>query len=228
MRKISLKLIMVFASILVFGSCQQDVEVWDSETLDYSGRYIVKLANEDMSTIYHDYDGSELRIYNTSSNLANQIWMEDLSKLIPLKCKFEFQGTPASFVSTNTEFDKLTNNLNSISLPQAKENVSEPTAEGQTAEVDRDYLRATVIEGKIIPKAVTTKGGNIADSLYLKVKLYSGKAIFKSIRKAEKEWKDPTKPEFTWVFSSVTYDATKDEVLVIGGYSYTGFEEDDY
>lgn len=223
MRKIRTFIGIFFASALLFTSCEQDIEVWDSETLDYSGRYVIKLMNEDMSTVYSDYDGSELMIYNTSANVANEMWLEDMSHLIPLKSKFFFTGSPVSFKSVNTEFDKLTDNLLAISLPTAA-----PTAEGQTKEEARDYLRALVVDGKIIPEAVTTKGGNIADSLFLKVKLYSGKVAFKSLKKPEKEWANPTKPEYKWALSSVSHDATKDEVIVIGGYRYTGFPEDGY
>lgn len=223
MSKISAFIGIFFASALLFTSCEQEVEVWDSETLDYSGRYVIKLMSEDMSEVYSGYNGSELMIYNTSANVANEMWLEDMKQLIPLKSKFFFTGSPAAFQSVNTEFDKLTNNLLAISVPTAA-----PTVEGQTKEEERNYLRAAVMEGKIIPQVVTTKGGNTADSLFVKVKLYSGIAAFKSQKKPEKEWANPTVPEYKWILSSVSYDAAKDEVLVIGGYRYTGFPEDFY
>lgn len=223
MSKISAFIGIFFASALLFTSCEQEVEVWDSETLDYSGRYVIKLMNEDMSEVIVDYDGSELMIYNTAANVANEVWLEDMAQLLPLKSKFSFSGTPDSFKSTNTEFDKLTDNILTVSLP----NVA-PTAEGQTKEEARDYLRAFVVDGKITPQSITTKGGNTADGLFIKVKLYSGSATFKSQKKAEKEWANPTVPEYKWSLSSVSHDATKDEVLVISGYRYTGFPEDFY
>lgn len=224
MRKIYAFTGMIFAFTLIFTSCQEDVEVWDSETLEYSGRYVVKLMDESMTTTYHDYDGTELRIYNTSANVPNEMWIENvISGMFSLKSKFFFTGTPASFKSTDTAFDKLTDNLPSVAVPS-----KEPTAEGETTKVARDYLRAYVEDGKIIPKAVTTKGGNTADSLYIKLKLYSGTAIFTSRLKPENEWKNPTTPEYSWKLSSVTHDASKDEVIVIGGYTYTGFPEDNY
>ena len=228
MKRITIFIGLFFATASFLTSCQQDVEVWDSETLNYSGRYVIKLMSEDLSETYHDYDGSELDIYNTSANIANEVWIEDVSKVIPLKCKFSFTGTAASFKSANMEFDKLTNNLNAIVPPKASEKVPDPTAEGQTAEVARDYLRAVVVDGKIIPKGTKSKGGNVVDSLYMKVKFYSGKVIFNSKLKAQKDWKDPTKPEFAWILSSVTYDPTKGELMVINGRGYTGFEEDEY
>lgn len=223
MRKISAFLGIFFASALFLTSCQQDVEVWDSATLNYSGRYVIKLMNEDMSKLYHDYDGSEVMIYNTSSNVANEMWLEDMEHLFPLKSKFVFAGNVNSFKSKDTDFDKLTNNLFAIGLPS---NV--PTAEGQTLEQKRDYLRASVLEGKIIPNAVTTKGGNISDSLYVKIKLYSGSVVFSSKKKPEKEWQIPSIPEYLWVLSTVKYDASMDETIVIGGYRYTGYQEDNY
>ncbi|WP_044264804.1 lipid-binding protein [Bacteroides timonensis] len=224
MRKITALIGLVFASALFLISCQEDVEVWDSETLEYSGRYVVKLMDESMTTTYHDYDKSELSIYNTSANVPNEMWIDNtIPGMFYLKSKFFFTGNPVSFRSANTEFDKLTDNLPSVEAP-----ANEPTAEGQTIEEKRDYLRAFVEDGKIIPKAVTTKGGNIADSLYLKLKLYSGTATFKSQPKPENEWKNPTIPEYSWKLSSLTHDASKDEVIIIGGYAYTGFPEDKY
>lgn len=223
MRKISAFIGILFASVLCLTSCEQEVEVWDSETLDYSGRYVIKLMNEDMSKVIHDYDGSELMIYNTATNVPNEMWLEDMSQLIPLKSKFFFSGTPDSFKSTHTEFDKLTDNLLTISLPKTA-----PTAEGQTKEEERKHLRSFVIDGKITPQSVTTKGGNKADGILIKVKLYSGSATFKSLKKAEKEWANPTVPEYKWAPSAISHDATKDEVIVITGYRYTGFSEDGY
>ena len=179
MNKISTFIGIIFASCLLLSSCQQDIEVWDSETFGYDGRYVIKLMNEDMSTVTHEYDGSELQLYNTAANQPNELWMEDMKHLIPLKSKFAFTGTPNSFKSSETDFNKLTNNSLAVTAPGTDE-AAAPTAENQTAEVPRDDLRATVLDGKILVKAVTTKGGNVADSLYLKVKLYGGLAVFKS------------------------------------------------
>lgn len=222
MKKISAFIGLFFTGALLLASCQQDVEVWDSETLDYSGRYVVKLMKEDMSVI-SDYDGKELRIYNTAANVANEMWFEGVLSSLSLKSKFSFTGTPASFKSINTEFDKLTDNLPAVSAPR-----NEPTAENQSVEEKRKRLRALVADGKIIPGAVTTKGGNTADSIFVKVELYGGIATFKSKLKPEKEWKNPTVPEYKWILSSVSHDVALDETLVIGGYRYTGFPEDKY
>lgn len=211
----------LFTFALFFTSCQKDVEVWDSATLDYSGRYVVKVMSEDMSETYADYDGTELSIYNTAANTVNEMWMEN--GWPTFKSKFFFTGNPTSFKSTDTEFDKLTDNLQAIKLPTAP-----ATAAGQTREEKRSNLRALIVDGKILPKAATTKGGNKADSLYLKVKLYSGTATFKTQETPKAGWKDPAKPEYKWVLLSVAHDATQDDVIVIGGYMYTGFPEDAY
>ncbi len=218
------------ASTSLFISCQKEIEIWDSATLDYSGRYVIKITNEKKELV-HNYDGSEIHIYNTANNIENELWIDDTKQLIPLKSKFSFSGTPGAFASSSQDFNALTNNLRAIVVPpfnRAESSVAEPTKEGETISLDRPYLRATLLEGKIIPKVVKTKGGNIADSLYLKIKLFSGKATFKSVIKAKDEWKDPNIAEYKWVFDSVSYDAGKDETFVISGHSYTGFNEDTY
>lgn len=232
MKKVIIFIGMLYATISLFTSCQQEVEVWDSATLDYSGRYVIKVMNEDMSETYLNYDNSEVYIYNTANNTPNEMWIEDMNQNLPLKSKFFFTGTPASFQSASMEFDKLTDNLFTTIVPpyDSSENgtIQPPTRIGENITLERPYLRAVVLEGKIIPQVVTTKGGNIADSLFLKLKLYSGEVTFKSALKPKKEWKDPTKEEFVWKYESVTYDATKDEIKVVCGHRYTGFSEDLY
>ena len=227
MNKISTFIGIILASGLLLSSCQQDIEVWDSETYGYDGRYVIKLMNEDMSTVTNEYDGSELQLYNTAANQPNELWMEDMQHLIPLKSKFTFTGTPNSFKSSETDFDKLANNILTITAPTTKE-APAPTAENQTAEVPRDDLRATILDGKIIAKAVKTKGGNVADSLYLKVKLYGGIATFKSKAKPKDQWQNPNTAEYIWVFTAVRPDPSKVRTIVIGGYRYTGFAEDEF
>lgn len=227
MNKISAFIGLIFASSLLLSSCQQDVEIWDSETYGYDGRYVIKLMNEDMSTVTYEYDGSELQLYNTAANQPNELWMEDMQHLIPLKSKFTFTGSPNGFKSSETDFNKLTNNTLAITAPSAQE-AATPTAENQTAEVPRDDLRATVLDGKIMPKAAKTKGGNLTDSLYLKVKLYGGMATFKSKAKPKDQWQNPNKAEFIWELTSVKPDPSKVRTIVIGGFRYTGFQEDEY
>lgn len=229
MRKL-LILMTLFGSAL-FSSCQQDIDIWDSATLEYAGRYVIRVTNEEGTSVEHEYDGAEFRIYNTANNVANEIWIEDNSHILPLKSKFFLSGNATAFQSTQTAFDQLTDNLFTIVTPpfnSSENSVAAPTAADQSLSLPRPYLRAALLEGKIIQDAVTTKGGNIADSLYLKIKLYSGSANFTSVEKAKAEWKDPNVAEYKWVFKSVTHDPSKDKTLIIGGYSYTGFPEDMY
>lgn len=222
-----MKNIFYILGILIFTisvtSCQKDLEIWDSETLDYSGRFVFKLMSEDMQDTYVDYDGYEIQIYNTAENVPNVVWMEDHGDIFPLKSKFELTGNASSFKSTTEDFAQLLNNIYSTDdLPTPN-----PTAAGQTVTEDEKwYTRATVLEGKILPGAATSIGGNSADSLYIKIKLYSGTATYTSYEIAEALRADPKVPEFRWRFTSATRDPAMDEIYVIGGYRYTGMPED--
>lgn len=100
-----------------------------------------------------------------------------------------------------------------------------PTAEGQTIELERPYVRAAILEANITPLSVTTKGGNKTDGIYIKVKCFNGKVKFKSVMKPEKEWSKPGVKEFKWVFDKVT-TPTDNQVVILKGYRYTGFLED--
>ena len=218
--KLYLLVILVFA----FSSCKEDLEIWDSETLEYSGKFDYQLLSEDLQDVYVDY-GSQLMIYNTASNVANEVWIDDEENAFPLKSKFTFTGNSLSFKSSTEDFAALTNNIYSVDndLPTPA-----PTAVGQSVTEERGYVRAVILEGKILPKQATTIGGNTADSLYLKIKLLSGEVTYISYEVPLALRQDPEKEEFKWKYSTATYDSSLDEVYVISGHRYTGFDEDHY
>ena len=95
---------------------------------------MIKIINEKQEVIHH-YDGKEVRIYNTSKNIENELWIDDVGKLLPLKSKFMLSGTPASFASSNQDFNQLTDNLHTIVAPPFDKNenkVPAPTKERKT------------------------------------------------------------------------------------------------
>lgn len=220
MKKIGLY-VTISSLILIFSSCMKELDSWNSETFEYSGRFIYKLMSEDMQDTY--VDGSEIQIYNTADNVQNIIWLDDHEDVFPLKSKFQLTGDATSFKSSSDDFTKLDNNIYSTEdLPSPA-----PTAIGQTVTEDEKwYIKATLLEGKIIPGAATSVGGNVTDSLYIKIKLYSGTATYTSYEIPEALRADPKVPEFKWRFTSATHDPAMDEVYVIGGYRYTGMPED--
>lgn len=217
-------LIGIFLSYAMFlSSCHEEVDNWDSATLDYSGRYVIKLLSEDGQDVYWDYDGTEIQIYNTAANVGNEIWMDDFGVLFPLKSKFFLKGTPDSFSSVQSAYDQLTDNLYCYELPEDM-----PVAEGESVTEERWYLRAAIYDGKITKSGFTTKGGNRTDAISFRIKLYSGTATFTSYTLPESEWANPTTPEYAWKQVSVQYDPELDETYLVEGYRYTGFDEDEY
>jgi len=204
---------------LSYTSCKEDLVVWDSQTLEYSGRYIVSLLDEDLNAT--GYDGYEIQLYSTADNIKNQLYIDDLNQLLPLKSKFTFTGSSDLFNSANLEFDQLSNNLNAVNVPKVA-----PTAVNQNKTEERDYLRSAVIEGKIIPQAATTGGGNSSDSIYIKIILYCGTATFKSYSLPVQLRADPEVEQFAWKLDFVTYDPELDETYVLSGYRFTGLPED--
>jgi|AGTN01.1.fsa_nt_gi hypothetical protein len=224
MKKI-IYLLNILCVAIAFSSCQEDLEIWNSETLEYSGRFVFKLMSEDMQDTYVDYEGYEIQIYNTAENVANVIWMEDHGDIFPLKSKFELTGNALSFKSATEDFSQLPDNI----LSTEDYPTPAPTAAGQTfIEDEKEYIRASILEGKILPGAATSIGGNSTDSLYIKIKLYSGTATYTSYEIAEALRADPAVPEFRWRFTSATHDSSMDEIYVIGGYRYTGMPEDQF
>lgn len=212
-----------FSCAMFLSSCHEDVDNWDSATLDYSGRYVIKLLSEDGQEVYLDYDGTEIQIYNTAANVANEIWLDDMKALFPLKSKFFLEGTPAGFSSAQLAYEQLTDNLYSYELPG-----DTPEADGESVTEERYYLRAAIYDRKITKGGYTTKGGNLTDAISFKIKIYSGTATFTSYILPESEWASPTTPEYAWKQESVQYDPELDETYLVEGYRYTGFDEDEY
>jgi hypothetical protein len=221
MKKIAF-LFSVISLFCMFTSCQEELESWDSETLEYSGRFVFKLMSEDMSDTYVDY-GYEIQLYNTAENIPNNVWIDDHGSIFPLKSKFVFSGNASAFKSVTEDFAQLPENiLSTEDVPSV-----DPTAAGQTyVEEEQWYIKAAILEGKILPGAATSIGGNQADSLYMKIRLYSGAATFTSYEIPVALRADPEVPEFAWKFTSAVPNPEMEETYVIGGYRYTGMPED--
>lgn len=216
--------ISLFFFTLTISSCKEDVEIWDSNTLGYSGTYFWELFSEDMADVYVGYDNAvQLMIYNTSANKENEVWIEDTDGVFPLKSKFTLDGTPESFKSISMNFADLENNLLAIELPDDK-----PTGLSQEVTEERGYIRNVILEGKILRNAGTTTSGNPVDSLYIKIKLLSGTVKFTSKAVPVELRADPEVEQFEWKYSNATYDNTLDEIYVISGHRKTGFSEDDH
>lgn len=204
-------------------SCDNEIEIWDSATLDYSGSYLYTVTLED-GTLDHAYNNEYmLEFYNTSANVENEIFIDDHDKYFEMRSKFSLDGDYANFKSKSIVFADLADNEKALVVPSGK-----PTALNETKVETRTNIRAAIVEGKIISKGATTLGGNVADSLYVKMTLYSGTVNFKSVSVPVEYRANPDKEEFAWEFESVVHDATKDETVIIAGHRFTGFSEDEY
>ena len=220
--------ILSIVSCVIFTSCDKEPEIWNSETFDYSGRFVYALYDENGETeslsledVQGGY-GAEIQIYNTSANVANEVWINNVSGSgygLAFKAKLSLTGNPESFtspeeVNTQSEFDNLPNTA--------------PTALGQTASGFEWYARIKVLEGKILPKAGTSIGGNTVDSIYLKITFLSDDVTFVSVAKPEALWAVPGTPEYEWQRDPAQsiYDSSSDETYVFKGYRYSGYPED--
>jgi hypothetical protein len=226
MKKIFYILIIVVCA--VFTSCENDPEIWNSETYDYSGRFVYALYDEDGETEYlsvedvQGYYEVELQIFNTSANTANEVWIENVNGNafgLGFKAKLSLTGSSESFFAS-TEAVNLHSEL--------ENNEDDPTALGQTASGVEWYARIKVLDGKILPKAATSIGGNTVDSIYLKIAFLSDEITFVSVEKDRALWANPNVPEYEWKHDPAQneYDDTSDEIYILKGYRYTGFPED--
>jgi len=219
----------IYIALLFFSftitSCDEELEIFDSNTLSYSGTYYYELWDETYTDLYWSYTQAQsMMIYNTSDNVANEIWYENFDAGgYHIKSKFFLNGTSESFQSSSMDFDNLPNNEPAIGAPSVK-----PSGLGESVTVERDYIRNAIEDGAIIKNAATTVSGHAVDSIYLKFKMLSGTVKFTSYSVPVEERADPEVEQFDWLYESATYDNTLDESYVLAGHRKTGFSEDDH
>ncbi|MDR0560137.1 MAG: hypothetical protein LBG92_08190 [Prevotellaceae bacterium] len=222
---------------LSFAACNDEVESWNSATFDYAGRFVVSATcREKPSKDILIDKGNEIYIYNSAANVADEIWIDDVLGKIPLKCKFRLNGSPASFssVAVAENIKSLYYIYNNVSgkyvkfTSDNKEDFPVATAVGQTAAGISEYIRASIQEGKILPKLATSPGGNVTDSVYVSFVLQSETVDFVSELVPEIDWKTPGVPEYGWKVKDGTNVPAPDltENWVVSGYRYTGYPED--
>ncbi|MDR2466579.1 MAG: hypothetical protein LBD35_04225 [Prevotellaceae bacterium] len=225
----NLRIAAIIALCTLILSCQRELDNWHSETFDYSGRFVY--AQEDAGL--HIEDGYEIHIYNSSANIASEIWIDDASGLFPFKGKFKVTGAPADFSGEKTKNEKATlqffNGSRYVNFTQASALAyRRPTAAGQRLDGYAEYAHVTLDAGKIIPNGATTIGGNRSDSLYLKISLHSSETEFVSYEIDSKLWTVPGVPEYEWKHDPDIdrHDPDADESYELKGYRYTGYPED--
>ena len=209
---------------LALGACDDDIEIWDSATLDYSGTYVNQVQLAD-GTVISDYnDSRKIDLYNTEANKANELWLSDHGSYLEITSKLFLTGDASGFASKSLNYDDLPINHAMVSVPSTK-----PTAAGVTTVKNIWGAKTGLVEGKILPKAATTISGNVADSIFMKVVFLYGDVTFNSQEVPEANRANPDIVEFEWIFVSSVYDATsEDEIYLYSGHRYTGFSEDSH
>ncbi|MGZ2370243.1 lipid-binding protein [Ancylomarina sp. YFZ004] len=232
MKNIINKLFLVATVMIVglsFTSCDEEIEIWDSATLDYSGTYVSQVQLED-GTVIADYsDSRKIDLYNTEANKADELWITDHAKYLEITSKLFLTGDASAFASKSLSYDDLPINHSMVKVPSTK-----PTAAGETSVKNIWGAKTALVEGKILPKAATTIGGNVADSIFMKVIFLYGDVTFKSQEVPEAYRANPDVAEFEWIFDSSVYDEldddgdAQDEIYMYSGHRYTGFSEDSH
>jgi hypothetical protein len=237
MKKVTLYLSMVACSAFVFASCENELDSWNSATYEYAGRFVVAATcQEDPAKSKIIEQGNEIYLYNTAANVANEIWLEDVTRAFPLKGKFSLAGNAAGFRG-----ERETENVSSIAaiynaddlkyiqfIASNVEDFPVPTAANQQCSGKQQYIRATLEEGKILPNGATSIGGNTTDGISLKIILHTDSIHFISYELDAEEWEDPGIPEYAWKVNPDVKIAKPewDEHWTLAGYRYTGYPED--
>ena len=235
------KIFYLFSILLItlsISSCQEELDNWYTETASYDGRYVVATTCEEYSSDDTSIeDGLELMFYNSATNVADEIWMDTEVAGQHIKGKFKLTGDPSSFKGNET-VENIASDSYYIDTDYGwapfSSNYAQyfrvPTAAGQLNDGIQLYTRITLEEGKILPGAAISIGGNVSDSVYVKTIMHHDFVKFESYQIPEKDWEDPEVPEFAWrVKAGSNTPATAadwDEHWTLTGYRYTGMPED--
>ena len=222
-------------AIVLFASCESELDNWYSATFAYDGRYIVATTCEEYSDDDTSIeDGLEAMIYNTAANKENEVWVEFEVAGEAVKGKFNLTGDLSNFkgnaetknISSNTYYAIVNGRFYAFSPT-----FMAVTAAGQLIDGVQLYTRVELIKGSIIPKGATTIGENISDSINIEAILHTDYVEFESYLIPEDDWKTPGVPEFQWrvkAGSNVPADDDGwDETWTLSGYRHTGYPEDD-
>ena len=131
--------------MLVIYSCQKydNPVVQTTATYPISGEWWVTLRDTS-GNILVDY--TKLLTYNTSSNVADSVWIDDQGKIWNFKVKINCQVKTYTF----SDLDSVPNVYYPINIK--------------------------IQNGKVILKGGVTKGGNVSDSIYFKIGFTDGPA----------------------------------------------------
>jgi hypothetical protein len=237
MKNILLYLSVVACAISVFTSCENELDSWNSATYEYAGRFVVAATCQENPALDKIIErGNEIYLYNTAANISNEIWLEDVSRVFPLKGKLSLTGNSLSFKAEN-----VAENVNSIAaiyntdyseyvqfVSANKGDFPVANAANLLSSGKQLYMRVKLEEGKILPKSATSIGGNSVDSIYLKITLYTDSIQFISYALDEEEWANSGIPEYAWKIKPESNVARPDwdEHWTLAGYRYTGYPED--
>ena len=218
MKKNIIYIALLFFSFTII-SCEEELEIFDTNTLSYSGTYFYELY-DDTSELYWEYTNAQsMMIYNTSDNVVNEIWFENFDAGgFHIKSKFFLSGTSESFQSSSMDFDNLPNNEPAIEAPSTK-----PTGLGETVTVDRKYIRNAMEDGRITINGETTVSGNPVDAISITFKMLSGTVSFTSYSVPVEERDDPEVEQFDWLYESAAYDSALDENWTFSGHRKNWF-----
>ena len=199
--------------VLFATACEEEFEPGATATLDFAGEWYYELQGEDGTTYWtYDYGYYPLLTYNSSANVANEIWFSDQGAL-GVKAKFNLLGTQGSFTGP----DAVCTDLVMDWAPET----TEVDGEQFTVLVD-DYAIAEILEGKILPGAATVwqdKEHAKSDSLYLKFELSNATFTFTN-KKYTKDGDDYYEMELNPGYTK----GDVLDILVFSGHKQTGWE----
>ncbi|MGQ1891115.1 lipid-binding protein [Thermophagus sp. OGC60D27] len=214
----------------VFFSCQEDLDIWDSATYDYAGRWYFKVTGED-GHVVKEYGSHLLHTFNSAADVPNELWIYDANNVFAavedldgaptvnvkgIQIMNIIVGSAAEFSSVDQTFEDALENVSSFPLPNA-----DPSGEGDTKVIPNFFNKGFIMEGKILEGAGSSKSGSAVDSIYLKMKLFAGEIVYNSVYDDEND-------EYVWDSGSFSYYSEPDSIVILAGTRYTGFSEDEY
>jgi len=170
MKKLIYSLAVLFV-LLISCDVKEDYEQINSKAVEYAGQWYFTVTSSDGATVYKIYDNTTLITYNTSDDLATEIWIDDQSGFFPSKFKAVLNGNLEMFSAARSENEYF----DSDTVEPA-----EATSIGLVSTVIQPFNAFEVVSGSILKDVATTKTGNIVDSIFLSIYAYQDIYTFNS------------------------------------------------
>jgi hypothetical protein len=154
------KIIILVMIATGFVACQGDYEAEMVPGHELAGEWFVETSVGGTVVLGHE----RIMTYNLASATGDSIWFDDLGHIWPVRAKISANPGGASFNGTNDNLEVTWTTYDTADI------IRDPNVDpiDSVTVTGTGYETVTIVEGKIMGDAASSKTGVTADSIYIK------------------------------------------------------------